>query len=402
MFSSQLIYRKKAGKDFGRPIVIHEAQRIENCLVFIVQKTLRVSFQSSGILYMCVSEDNGETFGRPVRYKAKFCQSPEKAVYISQTSQSESQAFMREVYVDHACPWDVQMIPELYEDFYPSLKAGPVVEQMAAVERQSAPDESISLMSQIEALKRSNLEKDQQIALLSRLLQTKSQEAQSLSERLGAYSWSAPEAPAIKEQTALPRAEAQSEVSTEEPSEERSEERLEEPLQEQPDEAAQNGPKKIWQPLSQEEALALEAAPKKPEPAQSREGEKWQDAQRQNFDLGEPVWYPPSRDDVDQLPPRRPVSERQRYDARDSGRNDTRDSSGYDARERSQIYDERQRRGSGETARRPEEAMQRPKKEPPAQEPQSLEPEEMFRALSSKEARAIFEAWAANDDSGDS
>ncbi|MDR1638837.1 MAG: hypothetical protein LBT59_03985 [Clostridiales bacterium] len=448
MFSSQLIYRKKAGKDFGPPIAIHEAQRIENCLVFFVQNTLRVSFQSGGILYMCVSEDNGDTFGRPVRYKAKFCQSPEKAVYISQASQSESQAFMREVYVDHACPWDVQMIPDLYDDFYPGPEAGPVVEQTPAVERQAVTEESMSLMSQVEGLKRSNSEKDQQIALLSRLLQAKSQEAQSLTERLDALSWSAPTTPIASSAQQAQLADENSKPA--EP--ENGESQGEASQQEAVGEADQNTPKKIWQPLSQEEALALDSAPKKPEQAQSHEGEDWQDASQQSQErqMGEPVWYPPSKDEVDSIAPQRPVSERQRYDAsasegrgasqRQGSRGSSRSGQRYDAGDYSQgdgdqdsgqrydADDYSQGYGDQDSGQRYDadgygqgygasgssqryEAKPAPKREPPAQEPKRREPEAAPRnpvadyswsgeSLSSKEARAIFEAWAAHDDDG--
>ncbi len=113
LFSSQLIYKKRDSEGFSGPIPIWESQRIENCLLMISKSRLYIYFASSTSLYSCYSDDNGETFSRPVRYKEKICQNPIKAYYISETQMDESGYFCREVYVDKQNPFSVQIISEI-------------------------------------------------------------------------------------------------------------------------------------------------------------------------------------------------------------------------------------------------------------------------------------------------
>jgi len=177
MFSCQLIYRRNMTGSFTGPIVLYEAQRIENCLLFIVKGHLFITFVSSGNLYICVSEDNGASFSQPVRYRNKFCQNPEKAFFITQESQSEKSVFLRQVYVDRSSPWDVQIIPELSEDFFPAY-AGPANENINAYYDTGTEyiEEIERLRNQIEVLNRREAEKDIQIANLSRLLSERNRE----------------------------------------------------------------------------------------------------------------------------------------------------------------------------------------------------------------------------------
>ncbi|MDR1703624.1 MAG: hypothetical protein LBS19_02915, partial [Clostridiales bacterium] len=107
----------------------------------------------------------------------------------------------KEVYVDAASPWDVQMLPEIYEDFFmsaePRVQAAEPVQ--AAHERlpELAPGEAelaemyygfdisdeSKLQNQMEMLERKLLEKDRQIMRLENL--TKEVENQrALIERL--------------------------------------------------------------------------------------------------------------------------------------------------------------------------------------------------------------------------
>jgi len=169
MLSNQLVYRRNLTGTFDRPVVLYESQRLENCLLFIVKDKLYVTFMSSGNLYMCVSEDNGESFSRPARYRDKLCQDPRKAYFISQSAQSDSGVFLRQVYVDPSSPWDIQIIPELFEGFYPAP-----AEQYAKDSRFSnavnpgCADEIRLLRDQIEQLRRRMFENDARIAGLSR------------------------------------------------------------------------------------------------------------------------------------------------------------------------------------------------------------------------------------------
>ncbi len=123
MFSGQLVYRKRTDIGLSAPVIIYEGQRIEHCLLFYIKNRLHVTFMIGGQPYMCVSEDDGDSFSRPVRYTNKFCQLPMKAHYIDAYMMEPDMLFARQVYVDASRPWDVQMIPELYDDFLPTREA---------------------------------------------------------------------------------------------------------------------------------------------------------------------------------------------------------------------------------------------------------------------------------------
>jgi len=169
MFSSQLFYRRNITGSFDAAIMLYEAQRIENCLLFCVNDKLFITFLSSGSLLMCVSDDKGASFSRPARYLNKFCQNPVKAYYVSQDVQSESGLFLRQVYVDSSSPWDIQIIPELFEGFFPAYtepENNPVSDDANA----SYEEEILRLKNQVELLRRHSAEKDAQLAALSRLL----------------------------------------------------------------------------------------------------------------------------------------------------------------------------------------------------------------------------------------
>ncbi|MCL2461818.1 MAG: hypothetical protein FWF44_04070 [Defluviitaleaceae bacterium] len=136
MFSSQLIYRKKED-GFSAAVVLCEGQRIENCVLSVVNGTLRAAFMANGLPYECVSADMGEVFSRPARYQAKFCQNAQKAYYQSAEPQSEDGLFLRQAYVDALRPWDVQMIPELCEGFFPGF----ISEPASSITKPKPPEE---------------------------------------------------------------------------------------------------------------------------------------------------------------------------------------------------------------------------------------------------------------------
>jgi hypothetical protein len=118
LFSSQLIFKKKDGAAFTRATLIWECARISNVCLFALGGKIRLIFSANEIFYMCVSANGGETFGQAQRYTNKICASPEKAFYISDEAQFEADIFVRDIYVDSYQPWDVQIIPDLYEPFY--------------------------------------------------------------------------------------------------------------------------------------------------------------------------------------------------------------------------------------------------------------------------------------------
>ena len=185
MFSSQLIYRRNVTGSFSNPLVLYESQRIEDCLLFFVHGNLYITFLSSGGLYICMSGDKGASFSQPVRYRGKFCQSPEKAFFISSLTQSENGIFLRHVYVDRSSPWDIQIIPEMFEEFFPAYPE-PVTEETRVRDSPDMEhtDEVQRLKNQIELLEKRADEKDGQIISLSRMLAERNRElAEAMSTR---------------------------------------------------------------------------------------------------------------------------------------------------------------------------------------------------------------------------
>jgi len=176
MFASQLLYIRKEDV-FSAPVVLCEGQRIEDCALSIVRGSVRAAFLINGQPYSCVSEDGGNTFSRPARYRAKFCLGVKKAQFLSLPRQSESALFLRQVYVDADRPWDVQMIPDLYEDFYPLPKPQKPEEAEEPPERapeSAAPPvylyEGETLGSELEIARMRLRKKENQISRLGGML----------------------------------------------------------------------------------------------------------------------------------------------------------------------------------------------------------------------------------------
>jgi len=186
MFSSQLIYRRNVTGEFSAPLLICEAKNIDRCLLFFVENTLYITFLTSGNLFMCKSNDKGETFSRPERYLNKFCQNPEKACYISQLEQSESSMYLRQIYVDPSAAWDVQLIPELFEDFFPVFSETTETNESYDVEPVQA-DELERLKNQIAQLQNHTFEKDMQIMELMQQISKQNEELADVNQRLMAF-----------------------------------------------------------------------------------------------------------------------------------------------------------------------------------------------------------------------
>ncbi len=199
MFSYQLIYRKKEDTEFSNPVVLYEAQKLENCLLFFASGNLYATFIASGQLYQCVSENMGRAFSRPARYRKNFCSNPVKATYISEDMQSEHDFFAREVYVDKRNPCDIQILPELCNTFYPSPKKPEAKKQQSKPyeqanflyeqdeqyieqpiehnERNEIEEEVLGkLQNRLHISERQNKEKDSQLMQMSNLLKIRSEE----------------------------------------------------------------------------------------------------------------------------------------------------------------------------------------------------------------------------------
>jgi hypothetical protein len=119
MFASRLVYRRKESGAFESPIVLWESSTLEKCLLLKALEELFVFFHSNGNLYVSKSLDNGLTFSKPDIYRNKICKSPARASYVTYEPMVGLNHACRDVFVDSNSPWDIQILPELCEDFYP-------------------------------------------------------------------------------------------------------------------------------------------------------------------------------------------------------------------------------------------------------------------------------------------
>lgn len=115
----RLLYRRRHTEGMSAAVTVAEAPRLEKCLMFIVGGKIYACFIINGVPYTCVSAGAGAGFSKPERYRSKICENPEKAVFLFQNPPAPEEFCASEVFVDGNNPWDVQMLPDIYEDFYP-------------------------------------------------------------------------------------------------------------------------------------------------------------------------------------------------------------------------------------------------------------------------------------------
>jgi len=151
---SRLLYRKRHKAGLSAAVTVADGGRIDGCWLFIVKKRIYAAYMMNKSLYISVSEDDGNSFVRPARYRSKLCEMPVKAAYLSALPYDEEGLAVREVLVDGLNPWDVQILPEIYPDFYPE-GGSPVV-------KENIPEGD----TDVEGLKRQLTQKDRQLAFL--------------------------------------------------------------------------------------------------------------------------------------------------------------------------------------------------------------------------------------------
>ncbi len=204
VFSCQLIYRKKEDEGFSQPTIIAESQKLDNCIMFFVENILYIMYVSNGQLFETRTEDRGKTFYRPARYRNKFCLNPMKAHYISNVPQSEDNYYCRELYVDRSHPWDIQVIPDKNEDFYPVLAplirppdAEPTPTQPKPIKKKpeihseisdDLSEKLFSLTNQVTLLQRQVSEKNEQLMEITAMLKERNEEVRQIeTERKNYY-----------------------------------------------------------------------------------------------------------------------------------------------------------------------------------------------------------------------
>ncbi len=173
MFSYQLIYKKKEYEEFEAPIILWDGAKISDCLLSIINNNIHVFFICKDKLYTCISKNKGMNFTKPDIYKNKFCVEPKKAVYISESNMSCNKFFIREVLIDKYNPCDIQLLPDLCEDFY-KIPAIPISIEKQNVEIKSKNisnnNANNNFKTQINKLKNEISKKDEQIEYMTNIL----------------------------------------------------------------------------------------------------------------------------------------------------------------------------------------------------------------------------------------
>lgn len=116
-FSTQLIFRKNNQSGFTDTIILSEGQKIDNVLIFYSDK-IYVFFTSVAGLYVVTSDDFGESFSKPQKYKRYTDENIEKAKYISYHN---SKMCINDVFVSKNEPKTIAVIPDIYDDFYSDI-----------------------------------------------------------------------------------------------------------------------------------------------------------------------------------------------------------------------------------------------------------------------------------------
>lgn len=149
-FSCQLLYRKKTDDVFTPPALLWESPKIERCLLTVIEDQLHATCILGGKLHRAISSDDGDFFGSMSLYKRKFCAEPVKANFVFEEewdarSRKTSSWFARQVYVDRAAPWDIQMVPDLCQNFYPQMpqKADEATQLQELHDRLTAAEQAL-------------------------------------------------------------------------------------------------------------------------------------------------------------------------------------------------------------------------------------------------------------------
>ena len=189
MFSTQVIYRKKSNANFSAPITLAEAPQISNCLLMFVSGKLHAYFTIGSHLVSANSSDFGETFSSVSRCTTKFCAEPIKSSYLSQMPMREDDYFVRQLFVDRHNTTDIQLLPDIYEDFYPlptrtSTENPPleaISESHITTQSETLRDELALYKYKLDAAQLQLQDKELKFA---KLMQTSSHEKSQLQDRI--------------------------------------------------------------------------------------------------------------------------------------------------------------------------------------------------------------------------
>jgi len=163
-FMNQIVYRRKDDAGFAEAVVLAEGQQLGNCMLMYITNVLTAFFMSGGSLVFSSSDDHGRTFSAPVRYTNKLCAAPVKAAYISQIPMDTRAYYLRQLYVDRNNAADIQLLPDMYEDFFPAAAAPPAVAPRQQANTEELTGKIIYYRDKLEVAEMLLAEKEKQMA----------------------------------------------------------------------------------------------------------------------------------------------------------------------------------------------------------------------------------------------
>jgi len=117
IFSSRIIYRKKDSEGMNDYIVLGESQQIDSCELFCVNEKIYAFWKNGMGVFYCVSENNGKSFSKPIKFKGKVAPALKKAVYLSFPKMTSNEFFVSNLYTNNNNICDFQILPEFYSGF---------------------------------------------------------------------------------------------------------------------------------------------------------------------------------------------------------------------------------------------------------------------------------------------
>lgn len=202
MFSTQLLFRKNTENTLTSPTLIYEGQGISSCDIFYSKGKLYAFFIMNKQLFYSYSNNDGETFSRPIRDKKYSSFNWEKAEALGF---NDLEFNAKEIYVDKNkgnLP-EINMIKEFFEGFYnknnknenrqvnesslnrnvnENIKNN--INEFKAINAEEIKIENERLKNQLELLGKDNEQKNKQILSLNNLLQSKNKEEMLIEARL--------------------------------------------------------------------------------------------------------------------------------------------------------------------------------------------------------------------------
>lgn len=117
IFSSRIVYRKKCANGLCECINLAEVQYVDSCQIFIANNKLYAVWKIGNNIFYCVSENNGESFSKVMKFPDKNTIHLNKTNYLSFVKMNSNDFTVREVYTDRTNICNIEILPNLYKNF---------------------------------------------------------------------------------------------------------------------------------------------------------------------------------------------------------------------------------------------------------------------------------------------